>query len=732
MIGWTRAVSPILFLCWFIVGCQSSGDSRQATSSDFELLPVKDSFSLRKLESGTTTDATKLFQSTAALQPDQTNPITPCGDGDFSMRELAVKSVSMSYQEVDSAIDVLSAMGYTTRVVGGERNNVVAGERFYCENLPVVMLDAEPDDSKLTFFPEGSDAIASQSNPYEDGAAVANLNRISRSHSGDIDRLMVFYHPDEPQALSQLEDHIRYIVDAPAPQVYIEGWVLEVSEEDSRELGIRYSENIGSDGLISAGNLTGDGGDTIEFRRDNRIDVDGNFLFNPAIGVLAQVRALVESGKAEILSRPSLLTMSNRQAVIQIVDVIQYPEIETTYQGLSNVTSGIRFGSLNVGITLNLRPKVSADRNWVSLEVDATVDAEDEENTGLAYQASPTSPGDRVVIAEKPGFSSRRVRTFARIPDRTPIIIGGLVSKEESKVKQRVPFLGAIPGIGGLFGFTDTDVTQREIMIVLTPHILAEDATSVRSNTPKDSSLFDDADLSLFSNRYRLRGEDIFDLDQITNDPNFLRSQFAARQAVHENPELINSTHYASFLNGDIPGGEALVGRTFFDLAQKLHLDSKLDYEAVQIKVLDGDRLTRVTLKDVLDQAGEMPIVISIDAASATGVFAQVGSHGVTPTDGSVHINGAADAERFVKAVIAREMIALNGGLNNLKIRHIQAGQFIDLPNMESGEQLNIDAKTLFIYESSSRYEQIVKSRMDEAYRHVGGDWKAEVISDGI
>ena len=305
MFGWIRVVCPVLFLCLLLASCQSSGDSRQAMSSEAPPLPINDSFSLRKLAPGTTVQATKLFQSSAALQPDQKYPISPCEDGDFSMRELAVKSISMSYHEVDSAIDVLSAMGYTTRVVGGANNNIVLGERFNCELLPVVMLDAEPDDSKLTFFPEGIDAIESQSSPYQDGATVRSLNRISRSHSGDIDRLMVFYHPDEPQALSQLEDHVRYIIDAPAPQVYIEGWVLEVSEEDSRELGIRYATNIGTDGLVSGGNLTDDDGDSLEYRRDNRVDVDGNLLFNPAIGMLAQVRALVENGKAEILSRPS-------------------------------------------------------------------------------------------------------------------------------------------------------------------------------------------------------------------------------------------------------------------------------------------------------------------------------------------------------------------------------------------------------------------------------------------
>ncbi len=702
-----------------LVACQSGNVRQDSTASELVTNIEPSPFLLRKLAPDSAGQATKLLPTTSALQPDPTTPLLPCGDGDFALRDLAVKSVSLSYQDVDAAINVLLAMGYTTRIVGGQDANVTVGERFSCDVLPVVMLNAEPDDSKMTFFPDNSDSMASQANAYEQGAALANLNRIKRSHSGDIDRLMVFYHPERSQALSRFEDHVRQIVDAPAAQVYIEGWVLEVGEEDSRELGVKYAENIRADGSITSGNLDGEG-DTIDYTSDNRIDVDGEFLFRPDIGVLKRVRALVENGKAEILSRPSLLTLSNRQSVIQIVDVIQYPEIETTYQGLSSVTSGVRFGSLSVGITLNLRPRVSADRQWVSLEIDAIVDAEDEENTGQAFQASPTAANDRVLIAEKPGFSSRRVRTFARIPDRTPIIVGGLVTKEESTIRNRVPVLGGIPLIGGLFGFTDKDVTQREIMIVLTPYVLAEEGAGVRSNTPKESQLFDDSDMSLFSNRYRLRGEDIFDLSQMTNDNEYLRHEFAARQAVHSNPELIHDAHYAAFLNGNMPGGEALVARTFFDLVQKLKLSRELDLNHIQVSLISNGQIIRTSLKDVLEQAGEQPVVLSLDSGTATGVFAQLDSYQREPRDGAVRIDSKSDADRFADAVIAREIIALNGGIESLKIRHIQLGQFIELPDFEKSEYFAIDSETLRVFESSIRYEQIVRSSLAQAYQGVG------------
>ena len=571
----------------------------------------------------------------------------------------------------------------------------------------------------MTFFPDDSNQISSQADAYREGASLANLNRIRRSHSGDIDRLMVFYHPERSHVLSRFEDHVRQVVDAPAAQVYIEGWVLEVGEEDSRELGIKYAKNIGNDGSIMLGDIDGEG-DTIDFTSDDRIDVDGEFLFRPDIGVLKRVRALVENGKAEILSRPSLLTLSNRQSVIQIVDVIQYPKIETTYQGLSSVTSGVSFGSLSIGITLNLRPRVSADRQWVSLEIDAIVDSEDEENTGQAFQASPTAADDRVLIAEKPGFSSRRVRTFARIPDRTPIIIGGLVTKEKSTISNRVPFFGKIPVIGGLFGFTDKDVTQREIMIVLTPYVLAEEGAGVRSNTPKESKLFDDSDMSLFSNRYRLRGEDIFDLSQLTDNNEYLRHEFAARQAVHRNSELIHDPHYAAFLNGNLPGGEALVCRTFFDLVQKLELRHELDLGRIQVSMISGNQIVRTSLKDVMDQAAEQPVVLSLGYGTATGVFAEIGPNERESRKGAVRIDSKSGADRFADAVIAREIIALNGGIDSLKIRHIQLGQFIELPDFDKSEYFAIDSETLRVFESSIRYEQIVRNSLAQAYQRVG------------
>ena len=135
--------------------------------------------------------------------------------------------------------------------------------------------------------------------------------------------------------------------------------------------------------------------------------------------------------------------------------------------------------------------------------------------------------------------------------------------------------------------------------------------------------------------------------------------------------------------------------------------------------MISGDQITRTSLKDVLDRAGNQPVFLRPGSGTATGVYAEIGSNEREPGEGAVRINIGSDADRLTDAVIAREIIALNGGIDSLKIRHIQLGQFIQLPNFENSEYFAIDSETLRVFESSVRYEQIVRSSLARAYQGV-------------
>ena len=155
---------------------------------------------------------------------------------------------------------------------------------------------------------------------------------------------------------------------------------------------------------------------------------------NPAQLLSAQIQALVAKGSAEILSRPSVITINNRPAVIEVSQQKQFAEVIVTQYTNSTATSAT-FHPVTPGILLQIRPRVSVANNEVAMEIDVQVKALVAALSGEAYN------NEGKIIASKPGTSTRRVHTFALVPNKTPIIIGGLVQSNKRLPKTKSPGL---------------------------------------------------------------------------------------------------------------------------------------------------------------------------------------------------------------------------------------------------------------------------------------------------
>ncbi len=447
----------------------------------------------------------------AAAQMPEIDPVTAfysdiasCESGYFQLRDLMVGTLGVSNSTLPTIAASLSAMGYNVMDL---QQPALGGAGYTCQDLPVVTMLSQPGDMKVTF----GDTITSvqeygqqasgmqQYGQQMPGMAPSPTSPGASPNSSELDHFLVYYHPDQAGKFEKLQWLVANKLDAPAAQVYIETMVLEVRDEDSQEFGVEFTESF-RDRTLGLGALEA-GGPSLSYIRSTLRDAEtGLRIFNPGTGYRVELKALIEEGKAEVLSRPSVLAISNRQALIQIVDVIQTPIVSSTLTEFGGLQiSSYTFEPLPIGITLNLKPRVSADRKWLTLEIDATVDAEDDENSGAVFADSDDG---QVLLAEKQGSNSKKVRTFARVPDRTPIIIGGLVGKNSEQVERKIPFLGDIPYLGKLFTSIDDEYQKREIIIVLTPYILAEEATGIRSNQPgqtvreksDDSLLFESDD----------------------------------------------------------------------------------------------------------------------------------------------------------------------------------------------------------------------------------------------
>ena len=162
--------------------------------------------------------------------------------------------------------------------------------------------------------------------------------------------------------------------------------------------------------------------------------------------------ALVNNGKAKILSRPSVMTLSGEQATIQIGGEIPY----TSYSDTG-------------------RPVVEFKNYGVILQFKPVVDAQSRINSAIhAEVSSPT--GDSV--DGQPIIGTRSADSVISLHSGMPIVIGGLMNSEESKRVLKIPLLGDIPIIGEFFKHTSKSRDKSEIIIVVTPYLVDSEEIS--------------------------------------------------------------------------------------------------------------------------------------------------------------------------------------------------------------------------------------------------------------
>jgi len=169
-------------------------------------------------------------------------------------------------------------------------------------------------------------------------------------------------------------------------------------------------------------------------------------------------------------------------------------------------------------------------------------------------------------VLNAPTLNNRQVQTFVRVADNTPFIIGGLISTNHQDRETGIPFLSSLPIIGALFRHTDTNRTKKEVIVVITPHVVPLDDKGFSYVIPKDSSSFDSFDNQLFRNAYRIKSKDVYDLHLVTENRELRDLAEKARKAVASRPSLRETPEIAAIARGEVPGEEILVRRMLWDL----------------------------------------------------------------------------------------------------------------------------------------------------------------------
>jgi type II secretory pathway component GspD/PulD (secretin) len=477
----------------------------------------------------------------------------------------------LSYTQADRALAVLKALGYNTV----EFSSAAGDSRYDQLYRPVAeggtrkptviklidapktsLMDRDPAAEELT--PQQAQLMAAQAGKRQ---AVPDIGGtyLHQSTTGEPqERLLIVYDEGDPAALEELLALLREDLDVAARQVVISALVLEINTDRARELGIQFG--------------AGNGRNDVSFEKgSNGSMTPFTYVFDKAAQKTAWVfsaklQALIENGEAEVLSNPSVLVLDGRQARIQVGQ--QVPVVNSTSTA-AGITSSVEY--FPVGIVLNLRPRINQEGSEVTMQVETIVSA--------VAQSSTTSSS----VFFAPTVDNRQVQTFVRVADNTPFIIGGLISSDAKTRKAGIPGLARVPVVGSLFGRNAVSAAKREVVVVLTPHVVPQEDRSFSYLIPKDSGRFDSFERTLFRNAYRIRSSDLYDLQFVYESEVLrnLRRTIEARAA--SDPSLRRTEPYASLLRGEIPGEGILVRRMLWEIVKRSGLAEKIDPKQILV-----------------------------------------------------------------------------------------------------------------------------------------------------
>jgi pilus assembly protein CpaC len=200
----------------------------------------------------------------------------------------------------------------------------------------------------------------------------------------------------------------------------------------------------------SGSGLTGSAG-SASFSQEGSI-----FAFFPGLNVGADIHALVTRGVVQMLAEPNVMASDGKEASFLAGGEFPYPVVS----GTSGGTAAVSIEYKEYGVRLNFIPTITP-RGTIRLQVAPEVSA-------LDYSNEVEISGFEV-----PGLTTRRVNTEVELKDGQTFILGGLLDKNMTETFQKIPFLGDIPIIGKLFQSQIKNKTDTELIVLVTPEIVA-------------------------------------------------------------------------------------------------------------------------------------------------------------------------------------------------------------------------------------------------------------------
>jgi len=313
------------------------------------------------------------------------------------------------------------------------------------------MSEGEADTRHLIFRPtyaKVSDLDAIVSNMLTDKGKIL-LDEV-------LNRMMVI---DYPSNLERIKNLLKELDEAPK-QVMIEAKILDIRIDNEESLGI--------DWLLESSKGYGEDIPDPRMKMEFPTGAGLSFFKYATIGT-NELDILIEALRSEkrvnILSEPTITTLNNKEASIEVVGNLAYKEWEEEEDDeTGNVTRTFTWAEKEIGLTLTVTPHIISERT-IMLEV---VPRTEELQEWLEDPETGYSKGYPVI-------TTRELSTEVMVSAGNTLVLGGLVKKTVTDEYTGVPMLSHLPIIGGLFRKKSNLLESSELMIFITPHIVELD-----------------------------------------------------------------------------------------------------------------------------------------------------------------------------------------------------------------------------------------------------------------
>ena len=217
-------------------------------------------------------------------------------------------------------------------------------------------------------------------------------------------------------------------------------------------------------------------------------DLDGSPSVIPDSQASILLNTLTREEATDLLSAPLITVKNGEKAEIKVVQEFVFPAFPTGKPSTQATGEGDGRQVQEIGFELSVTPTVQKN-NQIHLQLNPKVTEFD----GFVESGGPSDPTGGIGFSKRlppgllmPIFSVRKIATRVTLSDGATAIIGGLTREEIKKVNEKIPVLGNLPLVGGLFS-TESNQTRSLIMFV-SAKIASTESSPVRENIQNDTT----------------------------------------------------------------------------------------------------------------------------------------------------------------------------------------------------------------------------------------------------